>query len=291
MANKTRRHLLILSPLGLLFCVSALPARTADSALAKTEQVEISLHAEVSRMASGKPFWVALQISHAPQWHTYWLNPGDSGQATEAVWTLPEGFMAGPLLWPVPKRLDAFGLTNYGFEGEIFLLTKITPPLKLAPSQTVNIIASTSWLVCKEVCVPGEALLGISLETGEKAALDPANKAIFSKARSALIKSGEDVGIRARLSKRSGKLAIQFEGLPVGGVVDFVPVTESVVDNHASPKVEGKGEAVTVTIPLAENALEEIEKIEGVVVMNEPGKAMVSGYEITAVSAGAKGTR
>eukprot|EP01034_Spumella_vulgaris_P027729 gene27729-34496_t len=30
----------------------------------------------------GQPLWLGLQITHQPDWHTYWRNPGDSGHAT-----------------------------------------------------------------------------------------------------------------------------------------------------------------------------------------------------------------
>jgi len=38
-------------------------------------------------------------------WHTYWVNAGDSGMATSLKWAPPPGFTAGPILWPYPDRL------------------------------------------------------------------------------------------------------------------------------------------------------------------------------------------
>jgi len=29
----------------------------------------------------GKPVWLGLQITHQPEWHTYWKNSGDSRPA------------------------------------------------------------------------------------------------------------------------------------------------------------------------------------------------------------------
>ena len=46
-------------------------------------------------MAPGKPLWLGLQIEHAPHWHTYWKNPGDSGLPTTLAWALPPGFASG----------------------------------------------------------------------------------------------------------------------------------------------------------------------------------------------------
>jgi DsbC/DsbD-like thiol-disulfide interchange protein len=52
----------------------------------------------------GKPVWVGLQITHKPEWHTYWKNSGDSGLPTVLEWTLPAGRGAGDIAWPCPKK-------------------------------------------------------------------------------------------------------------------------------------------------------------------------------------------
>jgi DsbC/DsbD-like thiol-disulfide interchange protein len=51
-----------------------------------------SLKSEQREIAPGKPFQVAITLSHAPKAHTYWLNPGGPGRPTSFTWTLPEGF-------------------------------------------------------------------------------------------------------------------------------------------------------------------------------------------------------
>jgi DsbC/DsbD-like thiol-disulfide interchange protein len=52
----------------------------------------------------GKPVWVGLQITHKPEWHTYWKNSGDSGLPTVLEWTLPAGVTAGDIAWPTPQK-------------------------------------------------------------------------------------------------------------------------------------------------------------------------------------------
>ena len=52
-------------------------------------------------VAPGQPLWVGLSITHQPEWHTYWKNPGDSGRPTELAWTLPPGLDAGEIAWPL----------------------------------------------------------------------------------------------------------------------------------------------------------------------------------------------
>ena len=45
-------------------------------------RAELIAHAPEG-VAPGAPVWVGLQITHQPEWHTYWKNAGDSGLPTE----------------------------------------------------------------------------------------------------------------------------------------------------------------------------------------------------------------
>ena len=85
--------------------------------------------------AKRQPVWVGLQLTHKPEWHTYWKNSGDSGLPTSVEWTLPPGVIAGDIAWPVPKKIPIGNLANYGYEGTVLLpvpLT-VTPDFKPAP--------------------------------------------------------------------------------------------------------------------------------------------------------------
>src|ERR1700716_1805280 len=80
-----------------------------------TDNVKARLVSEVSTIAPGQSFWVALELNIRDGWHTYWRNPGDSGQATTLKWQLPAGFTAGDIVWAPPHRFDISPLANYGY--------------------------------------------------------------------------------------------------------------------------------------------------------------------------------
>src|SRR4051812_48269217 len=79
-------------------------------------------------VAPGGEVWIALEEMIRSGWHTYWINPGDAGNPTTIDWTLPQGWSAGEIQWPRPKRLPVGPLMDYGYEGKLWLLSKVSAP-------------------------------------------------------------------------------------------------------------------------------------------------------------------
>jgi len=129
----------------------------------KADHVEAELVTAADAVQPGQALTVALRLKHDPLWHTYWQVPGDSGLPTRIEWQLPAGWSAGPLQWPVPKRLPIGPLMNYGYEGETFLLTELTPPPGVKPGAEAVLRGRADWLVCREVCIPGGADLQLTV--------------------------------------------------------------------------------------------------------------------------------
>jgi thiol:disulfide interchange protein DsbD len=159
----------------LIFLI-ALPASIAlvSAASVQRPHIEAELISEKSALRPGEPVTMALRLKMEKHWHTYWKNPGDSGLPTRITWTLPLGFSAGPMQWPTPRRINVGPLTNFGYEGELFLLTDVQVPAGLAAGAAVPITARADWLVCEEICIPGDATFSFMLPVGNgPAALDP----------------------------------------------------------------------------------------------------------------------
>ena len=127
-------------------------------------QVRASLVSSEAGVAPGRPFTVALRLVHEPGWHTYWLNPG-TGLATTLDWKLPPGWKAGAIQWPSPEVLkdDKGGVTGSGYEGDLLLPVTLTPPATLRPGAQVALAAVADWLMCRDVCKPGEDSVSLSL--------------------------------------------------------------------------------------------------------------------------------
>ena len=130
----------------------------------RTGAVEAELVPAVASVQPGHAFDVALRLAHDPHWHTYWINPG-TGLPTTIKWTLPAGWQAGEIQWPVPHVLtDAHGtIIGNGYDGEVFLLVTLTPPAGVPSGTSVTLNAAAEWLMCQDVCMPGAAALELTL--------------------------------------------------------------------------------------------------------------------------------
>jgi thiol:disulfide interchange protein DsbD len=164
MSSHDRQRAASVALLAALLCfASTVVLATADSEEAPSRKVDTQLVGEVAAIRPGEPFWVALHQRITPGWHTYWRNPGDSGEAVTLAWTLPRGFVADDIAWPVPERLPAGPAMSFGFTGEVLLPVRITPPADLRAGDRVELRAHASWLVCAHECIPEEGPVVIVL--------------------------------------------------------------------------------------------------------------------------------
>ncbi|HWJ34924.1 MAG TPA: protein-disulfide reductase DsbD domain-containing protein [Steroidobacteraceae bacterium] len=172
----------------ILACLLASQAAYALSGnLVSTANVKARLVSEVGAIAPGQSVWVALELQIRDGWHTYWRNPGDSGQATSLTWSLPPGFTAGDILWTTPHRFELPPLVNYGYAKHAVHLVQVTAPRDLKPGSSIVLQAKASWLVCSDVCIPEDAALQLKLPvSASAAAADPEDAGLFATARSDL---------------------------------------------------------------------------------------------------------
>ena len=103
---------------------------------------------------AGEKFEIALKLTHAPKWHSYYFNDGIGISVVPSIkWTLPEGFTSGPLIFPTPHSFEFFKMNAYGYEGTNYFITEITAPADITVGETYEITADASWQICKVSCI------------------------------------------------------------------------------------------------------------------------------------------
>jgi thiol:disulfide interchange protein DsbD len=130
---------------------------------AATAQVRVRLLAAADAAHPGERVLFGVEQMLQPGWHTYWINPGDTGMPTRIAWDLPPGASAGPIAWPVPARFRTGPVTSHGYTGRVTLMSTLTVPQDARPGTTFPVRARVSWLVCRDVCIPQRAEVGLTL--------------------------------------------------------------------------------------------------------------------------------
>jgi thiol:disulfide interchange protein DsbD len=144
-----------------------------------------SLIAETQGFVPGQALTVALRLDQDPGWHTYWQDPGDAGLATTLKLDLPQGVTAGPLQWPKPLVFkETGGLTCYGYLSPAILFVPLNVDASYAAA-SLELKGQSTWLVCKDVCIPGKGSPSLTLKRVD--ALSPSPDApLFASLRPSL---------------------------------------------------------------------------------------------------------
>ncbi|HWV18744.1 MAG TPA: protein-disulfide reductase DsbD domain-containing protein [Rhodocyclaceae bacterium] len=254
---------------------------------ARTEQVKVRLIPERTVVQPGSQVLIGLEQKIIPHWHTYWLNPGDSGLATSITWQLPAGTSAGPILWPVPSRHKQGNLTNYGYSDRVLLLSAIQIPADAKPGSSLPIAAKANWLVCEEICIPQQAELNLTLKVA--AQRGPVNREIQA-AHAAL---PENAPWPASVSYAQDKLQLRIANpeLVAGKLEEvwFYPFKWGKLAHGAPQAVSRDGDTLVLDLQAGDAPGTAGETLEGLLAVSEKSgrQTLTRGFNVRATDTGA----
>lgn len=151
-----KQLLILLAIIGGVVCTGR-----AEAGLGR--MVNVRLISDSQRIEPGGKFRVGLLLVMCEGSHIYWRNPGDAGLAPRVSWTLPEGFVTGPLFWPVPELLEEpGGLSVNAYTDSVLLFSWIQAPVDLAEG-SLEIGVKADWLACRKICVQEADSLSITI--------------------------------------------------------------------------------------------------------------------------------
>ena len=270
---------------GAIAPAAAAPASTGPT---RVEAVEVELVGESAAVVPGQALRLGLRIRHDPHWHTYWRNPGDSGLATQLALELPAGFRAGAIEWPAPQRLFIPPLANYGYEGEIVLPVPVEVPAAIDAAR-VRFTGRASWLMCREVCIPGEADVALELPVQrEGTAARSRFAALFDEADRRMPRQR----IAARAFADGATLSIGLAGRPAA--VEFFPYREGLLRNAEAQVLYATDGGVRLAVQLSEDGVQRVradraavaQAAEGIVVVDGEARELEVSVSPTALPAG-----
>jgi thiol:disulfide interchange protein DsbD len=246
---------------------AAAHAQTGEAV--RTGHATSRLIAEVDAAVPGETLWVALAQELDEGWHVYWKNPGDSGLPLVLDWSLPEGFEAGEIGYPLPYRLPLGPLTNFGHEGSPTFIVPIEVPEDAPLGRDVTFDVFAEWLICLDVCIPEQAELRLTIPVLEAASPAPAQAQRIQAARSAQPKPLEQA---ASWHSAGEAISLRIEGAPRGEAF-FYPEGSGIIEPSApQPNLRGDGALTLALSPGIDFMIEPPERLAGVLVLTQDGE-------------------
>ena len=124
-------------------------------------------HAEVSlvkntQISSNGIVHIGIKMDMQEGWHTYWLNPGDSGGAIDIEWILSDESDVSDVIYPTPHRIPYPPLMTFGYEDQVIFPVDLTVK---DLNKDIDITANINFLICADVCIPESAVIKTTLNT------------------------------------------------------------------------------------------------------------------------------
>ncbi|MDK2595630.1 protein-disulfide reductase DsbD family protein [Pseudoalteromonas sp. P94(2023)] len=209
--------------------------------------IEVSLVSETSQLSIGKTHWIGIILNPEQGWHTYWLNPGDSGEAPKIEWH-SDAIEFGNIQWPIPKAIEVAHLVNYGYEGRTLLMVPITLKEQSLPHATIK--ADLSWLVCNEDCIPGWAKLELDLPivpTGQSIDYSD-HQALFEQTH---LRLANKPFIEAKFELSESHIALQM-AWPYQSNWQIFPFRGDVIQHNAAQDWTQSQDVAQLVLPLSD---------------------------------------
>ncbi|PEN14286.1 thiol:disulfide interchange protein [Longibacter salinarum] len=244
-------------------------AQTAIDTTDSSPHSEASLASDVQAIAPGQTFTVALDLEMEPGWHSYWINPGDSGEPIDVDWSLPGGFTVGELQFPFPHRIDASILTSYGYSDRVQLLAQVQAPDDLQAGTEITISGDATWLICADVCLPASGTIERTFEVREEAVSASAEEVQRIETTRQQIPKQLD-GWVAEASQSEGSYGLAFTqtdgDVPAIDSAGFFPTEGEVLDHTAAQPLTRQGDAFLMALQQSQYARSPVDTLRGVLV-------------------------
>lgn len=137
------------------------PARAAESAWVPAPESQVRL---IAGGGGREPVVAGIEMRLAPGWKTYWRSPGDAGGVPPYFdWSASKNIAASQVLYPAPKRSTDKAGDSIGYKEHVVFPVRITAAEAGGP---MAIRLKLEYGICREICIPAEALLALDIPAG-----------------------------------------------------------------------------------------------------------------------------
>ncbi|MCF8495671.1 MAG: thioredoxin family protein [Alphaproteobacteria bacterium] len=251
-------------PFLLAASVLVFPVRGNTAPEDSSVPLKVEILSEQGTIHPGESLWIAIEQTIEPHWHTYWVNPGDSGAAPRLQWTLPPGFEISGIQWPIPEKIPYGPLLNYGYSDHVTLLQKLTAPATL-PDGPLTLSARADILVCQEICIP--AFSSHEIVLNHPAQNEAANQNIIESALAAL---PTPTDTQPLYQEDQGNFILTFSSPPSPEIqlesLELFPQDWGIVENTARPEISRDADgSLRILQRRSDRVLEGLENFSGLI--------------------------
>lgn len=215
-------------------------ALAEDVNVVRTGNVEIELASAYTEVVPGQQFFIGLAMTHDENWHTYWLNAGDSGQHLKVEWQNDPSILISDIIWPTPEVIPTPPLMSYGYTGSILLPMFAKIPENLKAGTEIKLNAKAKWLECADICLPNSADLTLTLKVSKA----PVKKEQWSEIFDVLVANKTPLSVndwQPRALYGAETLSLEFNPTGVFAqkpyVFRFIPLEEGVINDSAEQEI------------------------------------------------------
>ena len=156
--------LLFFSTLFGILSISSYSALALSTDWVVNDKSKVRLISTKTKSDNSEEVILGLEYQLDTGWKTYWKSPGGGGFPQKIDWKNSVNIENIKIDWPRPKEFEILGLTSIGYEERVIF------PLSVK-LKNKNILTKfnlkINYLVCKDICIPGNADLYFELLPGE----------------------------------------------------------------------------------------------------------------------------
>ena len=208
--------------------------------------------------------YLIVKFDLEKNWHTYWKNPGDSGEPASFEWDLPEGFEISEAMWPTPELIPYPPLTTFGYTDQLELLFKLLLPEGVKENSVIAV--SSKWLVCADVCIPQEGSVSFDLFKANQAYPSQIEQLLSKIKQKIPLDNGKT--ITSKIEEDRLVLNLEELGLDITDAY-FFPFRKDVIDYSVNQKLKKNDEEVSLSLAFMENT--DVSLIKGGILKTNAG--------------------
>ncbi len=261
--------LLLAGPVVWAAPASPTPAFAGPTATAA--HLTVQLVVPPAQIYPGQSFTAGLYFKLDQGWHVYWTNAGDSGEPPSIKWNLPAGVTAGAQQFPAPKRLPLGPLMDFGYEDEVLFPIPMQVASTFKPdAPEITLGGKATWLVCREVCIPGHAELAVQ----RKALAQPGSVEADVSDDAALIQRFQHTlpqplpaGDQAKFQSTAKGFTLAVETGKKEESAEFFPFDQNILANAAPQTVKPLKKGVQLDLVKDDNLTSPPKELHGLLVL------------------------